>query len=153
MSSDSNYTMEINTYTDVWRGKKRLYALEDIKLPAPAPLVSIGTFVATALLWMPILYTLGVPFTTPFGLILYVSLPAALAVVANKEIFEKKSLMDFLVSQSRFLFQSKQYDDARPVPFEKNIEKEVAANVWVSMADTYPPSRKPPKKAKKQKRA
>lgn len=147
----THHSVVIETYTDVWRGKMRLYGLEDIKLPAPIPVVSLGVFALTALLWGPLMYALGVPLSNGIGIIIYASLPAGLAVIANKEIFEGKSLVQYLTSQFRFLFQSKQYDDARPVPYDGD-EGEIAdveIGVWVSMSEHYPADRKPPKRQRR----
>lgn len=152
MQSDEEKTMPVETYTDIWRGKKRLYALYDFQLPTPIPVVGLGAFAATALLWMPILYTIGVPFASPIGFVAYLSLPVGLALLADKEIFEKKSLPAYLLSQMQFLFQSKQYDDSRGVNLD-NEEEEIILEpkIYVSLRETYPAPRKKPQKLKKQK--
>lgn len=51
--------MELRTYTDLWRMDRRLYAIQDVRLPVPVGMTQLAAAAVTALVWLPLAATLG----------------------------------------------------------------------------------------------
>lgn len=113
--------MEIRNFTNFWNMERKVYSIYDLQLPAPINLRAAGIFVGTAVPYWGILIALGVPFNIELGIV-WLALPAILAFIGNKPIFEGKSFIDYIVSRFRFLFESKRYKGIEPAT-EKYGEK------------------------------
>lgn len=123
--------MKLLTFTRLWTARKRIYSINDLRLPTPIDLAQAGLFLVVAVVWVPILAVLGVPFANPWGAIAYIGVPGAIAYVGNKPIFGgSKNLWGYLGSQLSYISQPKIWNGFEP---EKYVEGEkilVTTEVW-----------------------
>ncbi len=103
--------MIAKTYTSIWNEEKKIYAIHELTLPVPVGFKQIGLFVFAAIIWMPIMAVIGVPFMNPFGLFTWFVVPIALAAFGNKQIFEGKSIIQYVSSAVSFMFEPKRILD------------------------------------------
>ena len=127
--------MDLPTYTNIWRIEKRLYKLYDLRLPMPLPLGQIVAFAGITVPYVLLLTLIGVPFN--HNLIwLYVLPPWAITWLATRPVLENKRLPELLVSQVRYLGESRVWCRMAP-PTEKD-EITVVGRVWHARPKTAP---------------
>lgn len=107
--------MRVRTYTNMWNEEKKLYSIYEWTLPTPVGFRQIGLFVFGAVMWMPIMYVLHVPIGTPVGLVIWFTVPVLLAIFGNKQIFEAKSIFQYLQSVIGHMFEPKHVLDGEGV--------------------------------------
>lgn len=123
--------MEIRTYTNVWNTKKQIYSIWDWKLPQPISLVAVGIFLLVGAVWIPLISLLGISFTSPLGLVLYLSVPIAAAVLGDKPMFEGKSIVQYFSSMITFFKEPKIWTEMRENRTFKNETVEMSSKVWL----------------------
>lgn len=103
------------TYTDFWKIQRTLYSINDIVLPIPIPLMMLGIFVATGIpVWAFLMFVLHIaPFANFGTVLLWFGLPAGMAWLGNRPIFEGKSLFIYLLSRIKFVFEAPRYAGMR----------------------------------------
>ena len=121
--------MQLRTYTGLWNVERRLYKFYDISLPYPVSIKQVGVFIASVVPWFMILSFLHVPFSPPFGEIIWLAPPIALTWWSNRPVAEGKGLYDFCASQIKFFLSSKTYAALAPVKADP-ATVEIEANVW-----------------------
>lgn len=113
--------MQVRTYTSFWSTERKLYAIQDVTLPTPVPLKTLGVFTLAALPWGLIMGALHVPFGG-FGILVWLGPPVALAWFGSRpnSIFDGKTLFQWLRSRALYMFtESKRYKG-----FEPNTDEE-----------------------------
>ncbi|CAL9443646.1 hypothetical protein SUDANB121_02312 [Nocardiopsis dassonvillei] len=122
--------MDLPTYTNIWRIEKRLYKLYDFRLPMPLPVGTFGVAVGVFLVWVILLGILNAPFVFGNGwhLVLWVVPPGVITVLVTRPVIEGKRLTELLLSQARFLAESRVY--TRLAPEYEPAEVRVAVRVW-----------------------
>nr|WP_237683703.1 TcpE family conjugal transfer membrane protein [Nocardiopsis sinuspersici] len=118
------------TYTNIWRIEKRLYKLYDFRLPMPLPVGTFGVALGVFALWVVLLSVLNAPFVFGNGwhLVLWVVPPGVITVLATRPVVEGKRLTELLISQARFLTESRVYN--RLAPEYEPSEARVSVRVW-----------------------
>lgn len=129
--------MELRTYTGLWNVEKRLYKFYDISLPYPVSVKQIGILIGAAIPWLFLMSTLGVPFAPPFGHILWLAPPVALAWWGNKPVAEGKNLPDYIQSQLSYYLGHRNYTALTPNP-KNGTRHTVTVHTW---APTQRPDR------------
>lgn len=122
--------MKLLTFTRLWTARKRIYSINDLKLPTPIDLVQAGLFIMVAAIWIPILAVIGVPFANAMGAVAYVSVPGLIAWVGNKPIFDGKNLFGYATSQISYLGQPKIWNGFEPEKFTPNEKVLITTEVW-----------------------
>lgn len=112
-ASEEEYPVEIKNYTPFWALERKVYSFYDIQLPVPVSLTVLGVFVGIGIPWGFLMFLLQVPFTTPWYL-LWLIPPAGLAYMANKPIFENKTLVEYLISRGKHLMENRRYKRLEP---------------------------------------
>ena len=107
--------MKVHTYTNMWNEEKKLYSIYEWTLPTPVGFRQIGLFMFGSVIWMPIMFVLGVPINTPVGLVAWFAIPVLLAIFGNKQIFEGKSIFQYLQSIIGHVFEPKHVLDGQGV--------------------------------------
>lgn len=105
--------MEIRTFTNFWNIEKKIYSIYDIQLPVAVSLRAVGVFAGTGVPYWIILNLFGIQIGLSTFLI-FLAPPVVFAIIGNKPIFEGKSLVDYLQSRIKFLFESRKYKGLRP---------------------------------------
>lgn len=105
--------MQIRTFTSFWNVEKKVYSIYDLQLPVAISIRSLGIFVGAAIPYWIILSIFGVPFNLS-TIIIWLAFPTLIAVLGNRPIFEGKTLIDYLTSRVKFLFESKKYKGLTP---------------------------------------
>lgn len=102
--------------------EKKLYAIYDVSLPMPISLKVAGAFLITGIPWWGLMALLHIPFGTFW--ILWIFPPIAIGWAASKPIYQKKTLIEFVVSKIRFMFQPKRLAGSRPInyPLDETLE-------------------------------
>lgn len=121
-------TMELRTYTSLWQVERRIYRLYDINLPYAISIKQILVFVGFTIPWLLLLNLVRIPFAAPWHA-LYIIPPIAVTYFASKTVAESKTLGQLLVSQGRYLTQSRKY--ARLYPYQQPDVIDVATTVWL----------------------
>lgn len=101
--------MELRTYTGLWNVEKRLYKFYDVSLPYPVSVKQIGIFLGSAIPWLALMGFLQVPFAPPFGHIIWLAPPVALAWWGNKPVAEGKNLAEYVFSQISFFLSHRHF--------------------------------------------
>lgn len=122
--------MEVRTYTDFWEMERKLYALNDVSLPFPLPLRTVGVFALVGVPWMGLLAFIGIPFDATWWLF-WLLPPAAIGYFASKQIFERKTLIQYGLSRFKFLSQAKRYKGLREWDNADPYVTESVSQVWV----------------------
>lgn len=122
--------MDLPTYTNIWRIEKRLYKLYDFRLPMPLPVGTFGVALGIFALWVVLLTLLRAPFEFGNGwhLVMWVVPPGVITVLATRPVIEGKRLTELLISQTRFLAESRVY--TRMAPEYEPAQVRVAVRVW-----------------------
>ncbi|OLT26993.1 hypothetical protein BJF83_19615 [Nocardiopsis sp. CNR-923] len=130
--------MDLPTYTNIWRIEKRLYKLYDFRLPMPLPVGTFGVALGIFAIWVVLLSVLNAPFTFGNGwhLVLWVVPPGVITVLATRPVIEGKRLTELLISQARFLAESRVY--TRLAPEYEPGEIRVVVRVWHRHPDAGP---------------
>ena len=105
--------MEIRTFTNFWNMEKKLYAIYDLSLPVPISLRVVGAFLLTGLPWWGLMALLHIPFGS--FIVFWVLPPILLGYMASKPMFQKKTLMEFLISQATYFTQPKKLGGLREI--------------------------------------
>ena len=106
--------MQVRTFTSFWNQDRKLYALNDVKLPAAISLRVLVVFILTAAPWWGILYLVHFPIQSPWYLI-WLLPPVGLALAANRPIYQGKTLFEYLLSRASYIFlESKRYKGLDP---------------------------------------
>lgn len=113
--------MQIRNFTNFWNIDRKIYSIYDLQLPAPVSLRAIGIFVGTAIPYWGVLILAGLGLSLE-TLIVWLGLPIIAALIGNRPIFEGKSLIDYISSRIKFIFESKRYKGIEPAT-EKYGEK------------------------------
>lgn len=121
--------MQLRTYTGLWSVEKRLYKLYDVNLPYPVSIKQVGIFIGAFVPWIALMALLGVPFGPPFGHIIWLAPPIALAWWGNKPVAEGKNLPDYVQAQAGFLLGPRHYAAMAPVPAE-GARHVISGTVW-----------------------
>jgi len=101
--------MQVRTFTNFWSMERKLYAINDITLPTPVSLRSLGVFVLTGVPWWFILWIIHVPFGNPWYLV-YAVVPGAAAFFGTKPVYQGKTIFQYAQSQVLYLLlESKRY--------------------------------------------
>lgn len=103
------------THTNIFNQPKKLYAIYEWTLPAPVTFRQLGLFVLGALVWCPLMFILGVPISTSFGFMIWVSAPVALAVFGSKPIYEDKNIFEYIGGVVNYFGEPKRIMDGRGV--------------------------------------
>lgn len=131
--------MELRTYTSLWNVEKKLYKINDITLPVPVSVKSLGALFGAGIPWIFILKTIHFPFAPPWHLVWFV-VPCLAAYLAGKPVREGKTMTALILTQMKHLRQSREY--ARLAPCTGPHESDVLAAVWVAHGadapDDYP---------------
>jgi hypothetical protein len=120
--------MEVRTFTSFWALEKKLYTINDITLPFPVSLRVLGVFVASGIPWWGLMLLLNIPWGSPWYLIWLIP-PVGLAWGGSKEIFEKKTLFQYVRSHIQYLFENKGYKGLEPDLNKYNETIQIAQNV------------------------
>ncbi|MFI6577022.1 TcpE family conjugal transfer membrane protein [Nocardiopsis sp. NPDC050513] len=130
--------MDLPTYTNIWRIEKRLYKLYDFRLPMPLPVGTFGVALGVFAIWVVLLSIVNAPFTFGNGwhLVLWVVPPGVITVLATRPVIEGKRLTELLISQARFLAESRVY--TRLAPEYEPGEVRVVVRVWHRHPDAGP---------------
>lgn len=108
--------MEIRTFTTFWNMERKLYSIYDINLPVPISLKVVGAFLLTGVPWWGLMILLHVPFGDLF--VLWIFPPMVLGYVASKPWFQKKTFVEFLLSQITYLRQPKRLAGFRTMDYQ-----------------------------------
>jgi hypothetical protein len=107
--------MQIRTFTNFWNFEKKVYSIYDIQLPVAISLRQLGVFLLVGGPYWLLLNIFGVPFEINFlFLILWLGPPLAASVLGNRPIFEGKTLIQYLSSRVKFIFESKNHKGLSP---------------------------------------
>jgi hypothetical protein len=120
--------VELRTHTNLWQVEKRLYKVYDIVLPVPVSIRQLAVVFAVGVPWLMFMKIIGVPFSPPFGHLVWLAPPAIVAWWANKPVAEGKRLIELLGSQVRYLRQPSQF--ARLTPLRAPALVNVYADIW-----------------------
>lgn len=117
--------MEIQDYTSFWNLERKVYSFYDVQLPVPVSLRVLGVFVGTGVPWWFLMWAVGMPLGTPWYLVWLIP-PVFFAWFGNKPIFEGKTLIGYLATRVKHLFENKNYKRLEPDlnKYESNIEIE-----------------------------
>lgn len=121
--------MQLRTYTGLWNVEKRLYKFYDVKLPYPVSLRQIATLLAIAVPWMILMSLVHMPMANP-GDLVWFGPPVILTVVANRPVADGKKLPDFLLSQVRYFFSPRKYNDLYSDESGAGTKMFIKAQVW-----------------------
>ena len=119
--------MDLPTYTNIWRIKKRLYKLYDFRLPAPLPITWIGVFVGITVPYVLFLIAVGLPFN--HNLVwLYILPPGVFTWLTTRPVIEGKRLPELVSSKLRYVAEPRTW--CRMAPLAEKDEILVTARVW-----------------------
>jgi hypothetical protein len=122
-------TVRIFTYTNIWAVERKIYAFGDINLPTPISFKSIGIFFILGVIWWPLLWILHVPISGAWTFMLWFGPPAGLASIWSKQLFEGKTMYQYIRSQVLFLLEPAHlYDGEGDNTVDKTFT--VEAKVW-----------------------
>ena len=143
--------MIIKTYTNMWNVERKFYNVYDIKLPTPISFRQLGLFFGSMIVWIPLMVALNVPFSPPFGYLVWIAPPVALTILGNKQIFEGKTLLQYGKSVIGYYLRPHTYTGMK---VSRNFGKPtgVTANVWQrsSVAEKVPTKQQKIKKNQKE---
>lgn len=125
--------MEIRTFTNFWNMERKLYSIYDINLPMPISLKVVGAFLLAGIPWWGLMVILNVPFGDFF--VLWVFPPVILGYVASKPWFQKKTLIEFLISQVNYYQQPKRLAGFRAIDYEFNKKYKFIIKVFKQNKD------------------
>lgn len=108
--------MEIRTFTNFWNMERKLYSIYDVNLPMPISLKVVGAFLLAGIPWWAMMSMLHIPFGD--FVIIWILPPVALGYIASKPIFQKKTFIEFLISQANYLRQPKRLAGFRSVDYQ-----------------------------------
>lgn len=102
--------MELRTYTDLWRMDRRIYAVQDVRLPVPVGMTQLGAAAAAALVWLPIAFTLGLTgllagageYATGLSAIVLAGPPSAVGWAAGRPLVEGRTLTQHAAAAARY---------------------------------------------------
>lgn len=107
--------MRVRTYTNMWNEEKKLYTIYEWTLPTPVSFRQLGLFVIGAVIWMPIMAILNIPIGQPVGFVIWFAGPVLLAIFGNQQIYEGKSMLQFLQSLLGHVFEPKHVLDGKGI--------------------------------------
>lgn len=145
-------SMELRTYTRLWSVEKRLYKLYDVSLPFPISVKQVVIFFGFGVPWFFLCQVLGIPFSPPFGFLIYLAPPPLLAYWGNKPVAEGKTLVDFVVSQVTYFFSARVYADMFVAGKEETFPVDGTVwsrTKWKKLEKETPTEKKPKRKAQK----
>lgn len=120
--------MEIRTFTNFWNMERKLYAIYDVSLPMPISLKVAGAFLLTGIPWWGLLALLNVPFGQFF--IFWIFPPVGFGYLASKPIFQKKTLIEFLISQVKYMNEPKKLSGFRAIEHQFNTKYRLTVKVF-----------------------
>ena len=127
--------MELRTYTGLWKVERRLYKFYDINLPYPVSVKQIGLFIGSVVPWFALMNVLHVPFSPPFGELVWLFPPALFTWYSNRPVAEGKTLVEFGSSQIGFLLRPRKFAGLRRLA-DRPRTRHVRAVTWRSARHT-----------------
>lgn len=102
--------MELRTYTDLWRMDRRIYAIQDVRLPVPIGMTQLGAAALAALVWLPIAFGLGLTglvagageYATGLSAILLAGPPLAVGWATGRPLIEGRTIGQNLTAAARY---------------------------------------------------
>lgn len=118
--------MRVRTYTNMWNEEKKLYTIYEWTLPTPVSFRQLGLFAVGAAIWMPLMAFIKiVPITSPVGFVVWFAVPVLLAIFGNQQIYEGKSMIQYLQSLFGHMFEPKHVLDGKGISIrEEKISDE-----------------------------
>jgi len=124
--------MQVRTYTDLWKWQRKLYAIQDWVLPVPVPVVQGLAAAAVALLWIPLVDSLGLvamfamfgTYSTGMTAILLAGPPCFAGWAVSRPMVEGRTLAQHLIAAGRY-----RATPTRLVRMDRPIEKHTSASV------------------------
>lgn len=108
--------MRVRTYTNMWNEEKKLYTIYEWTLPTPVSFRQLGLFAIGAIIWMPLMaFIQVVDIKTPVGFVIWFAVPVLLAIFGNQQIYEGKSMVQWLQSLLGHLLEPKHVLDGKGV--------------------------------------
>lgn len=121
--------MQARTYTSLWRVERRIYRIYDVSLPYAVSIRQLAVFAGIVAIWIPIMILLGVPPTTWWGAVLWLTPPFGAAYLANRPIIENKTFSELLASELRYQLTPKRSSRLQPWPDTKDTQH-LSATLW-----------------------
>lgn len=107
-------SIELRTHTGLWHVEKKLYSFYDVALPFPVSLRQIAVVIGFGVPWFWVMAAIGVTFGPPFGHLLYLAPPAALAWASGRPLMEGKTIGGLIGSQLKYAGESRKLARLRP---------------------------------------
>jgi hypothetical protein len=130
--------VELRTYTDLWRMDRRIYAIQDLRLPVPVGMTQLAAAAIAALIWLPVAFGLGLTslvagageYATGLSAILLAGPPIAIGWATGRPLIEGRTLGQHLAAAARYRVLPPHLVRLE-VPDEQPDRQTVHAAVWI----------------------
>lgn len=130
--------MELRTYTDLWRMDRRIYAIQDVRLPVPIGMTQLAAAALAALVWLPIAFGFGLTdlvagageYATGLSAILLAGPPLAAGWATGRPLIEGRTIGQNLAAAARYRLLPPRLVRLS-VPRREPDELAVHAHVWL----------------------
>jgi len=129
---EKNY-ITVQMFTDFFNRKRSMYAIGDVRLPAPIPLAFMGWFVGGLIIYsIPLFLFIGIENMSLINLAIILGPPILFASISSKPIFGGRSFLGFLKYAFSYITSPKGWIDTEGYYSKEEGNYVVNSYIWIS---------------------